>query len=50
MYNNTIKILEMIFKGEYDPKNPAAALRGLATKSQLLTIEKNDTIINQRTL
>ena len=48
MYNNTIKILEMIFKGEYDPKNPAAALRGLATKSQLLTIEKNDTIINQK--
>ena len=48
MYNNTIRALEMIFRGEYDPKNPAAALRGIATKSQLITAEKNDTIINQK--
>ena len=47
MYNNTIRALEIIFKGEYDLKNPAAALRGIAAKNQLITAERNDTIINQ---
>lgn len=48
MYNNTIRALEMIFKGDYDPQNPAASLRGIASKNQLITAEKNDTIINQK--
>ena len=48
MYNNTIKALEIIFKGEYDLRNPAASLRGIAAKNQLITAERNDTIINQK--
>lgn len=48
MYNNTIKALEMIFRGDYDLQNPATSLRGTASKNQIITVEKNDTIINQK--
>lgn len=48
MYNNTIRALEIIFRGDYDPQNPASALRPIASKNQLITVQRNDTIINQK--
>lgn len=48
MYNNTSKVLDLIFKGEYDKKRPLASLKDLVPKNQLLTVKKNHTIICQK--
>lgn len=48
MYNSTTKILEMIFKGQYDKRNPLISFRQIASNSQIVVAEKNDTIISQK--
>lgn len=47
MYNNTKQILEKIFKGEYDKKNPLASFRDIVPGTQLITLNKNDVLIAQ---
>jgi len=48
MYNNTEKALEMIFKKEYNMKNPVSTLRDFIPKHQLLIFEKGETFICQK--
>lgn len=48
MYNSTIKILQIIFEKSYNKSNPLITLRQYASNSQIVLIEKNDTLISQK--
>lgn len=48
MYSNTAKALNIILKEEYNPENPFSSLKGIASESQLITAQKNETIIYQK--
>lgn len=48
MHSNTAKALNIILKEEYDPENPLSSLNGIASENQLITVQKNETIIYQK--
>jgi cAMP-binding proteins - catabolite gene activator and regulatory subunit of cAMP-dependent protein kinases len=47
MYTNFVKALEVIFKKDFDKKNPFLNLRKLIPKTELIIAEKNQTFIRQ---